>query len=197
MLQKIHDRFTESIQIQIAAADLLPPILQKVATKIVECLLNGKKVIVCGEGRSYGNAQLLVSNLLHRYDLARPSLSAYLLNFDGMLASYLAQETDLADIYPKQLQVIAQTGDILIAFSPIGNETAVLNAIHSANTQELTIIAFTSSRNDHTQGLLADDDYEIAMPSINEMRIIEGHHFCINLLCELIDNLLFNPDTHN
>lgn len=196
MLQKIQDRFAESIQIQIAAADLLPSTLQNVAQKMVECLLNGNKIIVCGHGRSYANAQLLVSNLLHRYDLARPSLSANLLHFDGMFASYLEQETDLSDIYRKQLQVIARPQDMLVAFSPIGNETAVLNTIYTANTQDLTIIAFTSSRNDHTRGLLTDKDDEISIPSNNEMRIIEGHQFCINLLCELVDNLLFNPTAH-
>lgn len=196
MLQKIQDRFAESIQTQIAAADLLPTRLDKVAHKIVECLLSGNKIIVCGHGRSYANAQLFVSNLLHRYDFERPSLSAHLLNFDGMLAGYLAQETDLNDVYRKQLQVIANPQDIFIAFLPIGDETAVLNALHTANTQDLTVIAFTSSRNDHTQGLLTEGDNEIAIPSNNEMRIIEGHQFCINLLCELIDNLLFNPTPH-
>lgn len=196
MLQKIQDRFAESIQTQIAAADLLPNVLQSAAQKLTACLLNGNKVIVCGHGRSYANAQLLVSNLLHRYDLSRPSLAAQLLHFDGMFASYLAQENDLDEIYKKQLQVIAKAGDIFVAFSPTGNETAILNAIHTANNEDLTIIAFTSSRNDHTQGLLAEDDCEISMPSLNEMRIIEGHQFCINLLCELIDNLLFNPTAH-
>lgn len=193
MLQKIQDRFAESIQIQIASADLLPTQLAKVAEKITQCLLQGSKVIVCGQGRSYANAQLLVSNLLHRYDLARPALAAHLLSFDGMLASYLDQEQFIAEIYKKQLQVIAQQGDILIIFSPLGNEQAVFNAIQIANAENLTIIAFSSSLNDHLQGLLTENDLNIAIPSINEMRVIEGHQFCVNLLCELIDNLLFIP----
>lgn len=193
MLQKIQDRFAESIQIQIAAAELLPERLTQAANKIVACLLRGNKVIVCGHGRSYGNAQLLVSNLLHRYDLARPSLAAQLLNFDGMLASYLDHEADLSAIYKKQLAVIAKENDLLITFAPTGDENVVHNAIHSANNENLGIIAFTSSRNDHTQGLLIEGDIEIPVPSINEMRIIESHQFCVNLLCELIDNLLFAP----
>ncbi len=191
MLDKIQDRFSESIQIQIAAAELLPKILNEAANRIVACLLRGNKVIVCGYGRSYANAQLLVSNLLHRYDLVRPSLSAHLLQFDGMLVGCLNQDQDLAQIYRKQLQVIAKEGDIFIAFSPIGNEETVLNAIHCANNENLEIFAFTSSRNDHTKGLLDETDLEIEMPSINEMRIIEGHQFCVNMICELVDSLLF------
>ncbi|AUI67078.1 MULTISPECIES: SIS domain-containing protein [Glaesserella] len=196
MLEKIQDRFSESIQIQIASAELLPNVLNEAANRIVACLLRGNKVIVCGYGRSYANAQLLVSNLLHRYELVRPSLAAHLLQFDGMLVGCLNQDQDLTQIYRKQLQAVAKEGDLFIAFSPIGNEEAVLNAIHCANNENLEICAFTSSRNDHTTGLLDDGDLEIEMPSINEMRIIEGHQFCVNIICELVDNLLF-PTTSN
>lgn len=191
MLDKIQDRFSESIQIQIAAAELLPKVLNEAANRIVTCLLRGNKVIVCGYGRSYANAQLLVSNLLHRYELVRPSLSAHLLQFDGMLVGCLNQDQDLSQIYRKQLQVIAKEGDLFIAFSPIGNEESVLNAIHCANNESLEIFVFTSSRNDHAKGLLGETDLEIEMPSINEMRIIEGHQFCVNMICELVDSLLF------
>lgn len=192
MLEKIQDRFTESIQIQIAAAELLPKTLSEAANRIVACLLIGNKIIVCGHGRSYANAQLLVSHLLHKYDLARPSFAAQLLQFDGVLAGVIAQDNDLAQIYRKQLQAIAKEGDLFISFSPLGDEEAVLNALHSAKNEGLEVLAFTSSRNDHTQGLLDDHDLEISMPSSNELRIIEGHQFCVNLLCELVDHLLFS-----
>ncbi|MDO4697763.1 MAG: SIS domain-containing protein [Pasteurellaceae bacterium] len=193
MLQKIQDRFTESIHIQIIAAESLPSKLAQAAEKMVHCLLQGNKIIVCGDGRSYGNAQLLVSNLLHRYDLVRPSLAAHLLQLDGMLMSYLSQENQLGDMYKKQLASIAQAGDVFVAFTPLGNEVATHQAIHTANNENMSIIAFTSSRNDHTQGLLREEDIELSFPSINEMRIIEGHQFCVNLLCESVDNLLFSP----
>lgn len=39
MLEKIQDRFSESIQIQIAAAELLPKVLNEAANRIVSCLL--------------------------------------------------------------------------------------------------------------------------------------------------------------
>ncbi|WP_301098502.1 SIS domain-containing protein [Otariodibacter sp.] len=197
MLDKIQDRFAESIQIQIATADVLPEVLNNAASKIVDCLLSGHKIIVCGHGRSYTNAQLFVSHLLHRYDLERPSLYAHLLHFDAVFASQLNQERNLEQIYKKQLQVVASKQDIFIAFSPMGNETCVLDAISYANSEDLTILAFTSNQNDHTQGLLGDDDIEISIPSSNEMRVIEGHLFCINLICELVDHLLFNPISNN
>lgn len=193
MLEKIQDRFAESIQIRIATAELLPAVLSESAERIKNCLLNGNKVIVCGQGRSYANAQILTSHLLHRFELARPSFAAVLLQFDGVLASISAQDNDLDNLYRKQLQAVAKEGDLFVCFSPLGNEQAVLNAIHSAKSEGLEILAFTSSKNDHTQGLLeAERDLEISIPSSNEARILEGHQFCTNLLCELVDHLLFS-----
>ncbi|MDH2998842.1 SIS domain-containing protein [Pasteurellaceae bacterium LFhippo2] len=193
MLQKIQDRFSESIQIQIAAAELLPSKLNDAANRIVSCLLRGNKIVVCGYGRSYANAQILASNLLHRYDLSRPSLAVQLLHLDGILVGCLTQDSEFAQIYRKQLQAVAKEGDLLIAFSPLGNEDPVINAIQTAQNENLEILAFTSSLNDHVKGLLEETNLEIEIPSINEIRISEGHQFCINLLCELVDNLLFAP----
>ena len=147
---------------------------------------------MCGHGRSYANAQLLVSHLLHKYELNRPSFAALLLQFDGVLAGVIAQDNDLANLYRRQLQAVAKHGDLFINFSPTGNEEAVLNAIHLAKNEGLEIISFTSSRNDHTQGLLDEQDVEISMPSNSELRVIEGHQFCVNVLCELVDHLLFS-----
>lgn len=196
MLAQIQDRFSESIQTQIAAAELLPSKLSEAAQLIASCLLRGNKIIVCGYGRSYANAQLLVANLLQRYEIARPSLAAHLLEFNGAVAAHVSQDNDLAQLYRKQLQSIARSGDVLVAFSPCGYEEAVVGAIHCAGNENLAVIAFTSSRNDHTSGLLSEQDLEIAFPSNNEARILEGHHFCLNLLCELVDRLLFSPTSH-
>lgn len=193
MLERIQDRFNESIQTQIVAADVLPKQLEHAAKLVVERLLQGNKILVCGYGRSYGNAQLLVSHLLHRYDLQRPSLAAQLLQFDGILAGYLEHDRELPELYRKQLQAVAREGDVLIAFSPLGEEDIIINAINAANNENLSIIAFTGSRNDHTHGLLEESDLEIKIPSINEARVIECHQFCVNLLCELVDHLLFDP----
>lgn len=195
MLEKIQNSFTESIQLQIAATELLPAKLEAAAKQIQECLVRGNKIIVCGHGRSYGNAQLLVSHLLHQYELERPPLYAVQLDFSGVIAGVAVQRNDLDRVYQKQLEAVYKKGDLFVCFSPLGNEEAVLNAIHFAKGDEMNVIVFTSSHNEHTQGLLEGEDIEIAVPSMNEARIIEGHLFCVNLLCELVDHLLFSEGT--
>lgn len=192
MIEKIQARFKESIQLQVSCAELFPELLQQATEKIVSCLLNNKKIIVCGTGRSYSNAQLLVSHLSYRYNFARPSFPATLLHFDSVIASTIAQQNELDKLYKNQIQALAQEGDLFIVFMPTGNEQAVRNALQTANDEDLDVIVFSGQNDEQIQALLDEQDLEIAVPSDNEMRIIESHLFCLNLLCEMIDVSLFS-----
>lgn len=193
MLEKVQNYFHESIQNRISVAGELPEQLINAAERIVSCLLQGNKVIVCGDGRSYINAQLFVANLQHRYDIARPSLAASLLQYDNVLAACLAQAQNLDQLYKKQFKAIAKQGDILVIFAPKGEEKIIQNTVQNAVADNISVLAFTSLLNSGMSAWLGNNDLEIRIPLSNEMRAIEEHHFCVNLLSELIDNLLFNP----
>ena len=147
--------------------------------------------IACGVSRSYANAQFLVSNLLNRYDLARPSFPSVLLNLESAVGSSLVFEHSLEELYTHQFNAVAKQGDLLIAFAPMGTEKIVLNTISHAVSKEISVIALTGSNNDAIQGILAEQDLEISIPSTKESRVLENHLFVINALCELVDHTLF------
>ncbi len=191
MLQKIKDIYSESIQVQISASSLLSEDISQAAQMVMQCLLNGNKVIACGVSRSYANAQFLVSNLLNRYDLARPSFPSVLLNLESAVGSSLVFEHSLEELYTHQFNAVAKQGDLLIAFAPMGTEKIVLNTISHAVSKEISVIALTGSNNDAIQGILAEQDLEISIPSTKESRVLENHLFVINALCELVDHTLF------
>lgn len=192
MLEKIKTLYTESVQTQISAADLLPERIMKAAEQLTACLLRGNKVIVCGHGKSYANAQFLVANLLNRYSLERPSFPAVLLSADSAVGSAIISDNHFGSLYQRQFHAVAQQGDILVVISPFGEEEAILNVIDSALNKEIQIIALNSLNNDHIHGLLSEQDLDISTPSAKESRILESHLFIINALCELIDHLLFS-----
>ncbi len=191
MLDKIKDLYTENIQTHISASQLLPHHIMQATQAIVACLLRGNKIIVCGQGRSYANAQFLVANLLNRYDLERPSFPSVLLSLDSAVGSAIILDNSLANLYQRQFNAVVQQGDILIVLSPFGNEEAILNVIQCAFNKEISVIALTGANNDHLNGLLTENDLEISVPAVKESRILEGHLFIINALCELIDHTLF------
>lgn len=191
MLEKIHTRFNERIQLHISCAELLPQSLADAAQRIVACLLHDHKVVIAGVGRSYPNAQLLYSHLLHRYELSRPSFASVLLHYDSVLAGSIESEEERQQIYAKQLSAQLAEKDVLVVFLPTGDEQAVRNTLQIANSENLDIIAFTGQNIEKTEGLLDESDVIIRVPSDNEIRVIETHQFCLNLLCELVDHLLF------
>ncbi|CAM3796718.1 D-sedoheptulose-7-phosphate isomerase [Avibacterium endocarditidis] len=192
MLDKIKDLYSESIQTQISASSLLPNAIFQAVQNIVACLLRGNKIIVCGQGRSYANAQFLVANLLNRYELERPSFPSVLLSLDNAIGSAIIADRPKQQFYQRQFNAVAQQGDLLIVFSPFGNEEMVLNTINSALNKEISVIALTGANNDHIQGFLTEQDLEITAPTVKESRILEHHLFIINTICELIDHSLFS-----
>ena len=191
MLQKVKDIYSESIQIQISASSLLSENIATATQMVMQCLLSGHKVIACGVARSYANAQFLVSNLLNRYDFERPSLPSVHLSLESAVGSSLIFDQPIDQLYQHQFNAIAKPGDLLIAFAPLGTEKAVLNTIANAVNKEIQVIALTGANNDAIQGVLAEADLEISIPTTKEARILENHLFVINALCELVDSTLF------
>ncbi|MCI5764534.1 SIS domain-containing protein [Actinobacillus porcinus] len=191
MLDKIKDLYNENIQTQIAASRTLPEQLQKAVHAIVAALLRGNKIIVCGHGRSYANAQILVANLLNRYDLERPSFPSVLLNLDSAVGAAIISDQHLTALYQRQFNAVAQQGDILVVMSPFANDEPILDVVNCATTKDVSIIALTGATNDYYQGILTENDIEIQAPSQKESHILESHLFIINALCELIDHSLF------
>lgn len=192
MLNKIKNIYSESIQTQISASQLLISPLQQAAEKLVACLLQGNKIIVCGQGRSYANAQFLVANLLHRYDFDRPSFPSVLLSLDSAVGSSIILDQQTHCLYQRQFNAVAQQGDILVVLSTLGEEQAILGVVQSAFAKEIEVIALTGGHNEHLKGMLTENDIELSAPSSKESRVLESHLLMINTLCELIDYRLFN-----
>ena len=192
MLNKLNALYEENIKTHIYSKSLLSPQIAEATQLLINSLLRGNKVIACGEGRSYINAQCLVANLLNRYELKRPSFPSILLSLDSAVGSTFISDNTLEKLYQHQFNAIAQQGDILVVFAPLGNESNILNIITHAVNKEINVIVLTGNSNDHIQGILTEKDLHISVPSSKESRILENHLFIINSICELIDFKLFS-----
>lgn len=192
MLNKLNALYEENIKTHIYSKSLLSPQIVEATQLLINSLLRGNKVIACGEGRSYINAQCLVANLLNRYELKRPSFPSVLLSLDSAVGATFVSDNTLEKLYQHQFNAIAQQGDILVVFAPLGNESNILNIITHAVNKEINVIVLTGNSNDHIQGILTEKDLHISVPSSKESRILENHLFIINSICELIDFKLFS-----
>ncbi len=193
MLDHINTAYKECIQTLISSGDAVATQLEQSATAMVQCLLNGNKVITCGTGPSLMLANHLASLLVNYFEIERPCLPAMCLNntMENM-ALFSDNSTDPSEGYARQIRALGQENDILIAIAPTGYEKAVISAVEASLTKDMIVIALTGGDGGELAGLLGSNDVEIRAPSNRPARIIETHLFNVHCLCELVDNTLFN-----
>lgn len=193
LLEKMHDLYTESIQNQVLASSMLTESLAQGAKKMVETLLSGHKIIVCGQGKNYALAQILVANLLHKCELTRPSFPAVLLSLDGAVFSAISQENPNNNPYLRQFEAVSKAGDLLIIFNE-DNTPDLLEIMQNANEKDVNMLAITANHNERVKSYLAEKDIEITVPAQKASRVLEQHLFISNILCELVDFSLFSQN---
>ncbi|KXI23261.1 phosphoheptose isomerase [Photobacterium sanguinicancri] len=191
MLESIRESFTESIQTQIAAAEALPDAISQAAQVMVQSLLNGNKILCCGNGGSAANAQHFASCMINRFETERPSLPALALTADTTTLTAVANDYHHDEVFSKQVRALGQKGDILFVLSTSGNSKNIIKSMEAALTRDMTIIALTGKDGGEMAGLLGIQDVEIRIPSMRTCRIQEGHLLTVHCLCDLIDKVLF------
>ena len=189
--QRIKDNFNQSIQTKIAASEALLEPIARASQMMVNCLIQGNKILSCGNGGSAGDAQHFSSEMLNRFERERPSLPAIALSTDTSTLTSIANDYSYEEIFSKQLRALGQEGDILLAISTSGNSKNVIKAMEVAVSKDMLIVALTGKDGGEMTGLIGENDVEIRVPSNSTARIQEVHLLCIHNLCDLIDSCLF------
>lgn len=190
-LERIRHHFSESIQTKINTADTLLDVINVAASKIIECLLNGNKILSCGNGGSACDAMHFSSEMLNRFKHERPSLPAIALTADMPTLTSIANDYHYQEIFAKQIRALGQPGDVLLAISTSGNSANILHAIKAAQDRQLNVVALTGYDGGKIPSYLQDGDIEIRVPSHETARIQETHLVIIHSICDVVDFQLF------
>ncbi len=191
ILERIKHNFSESIQTKINAADMLQTAIQTASELVVRCLLDGHKILSCGNGGSACDAMHFSGEMLNRFKHERPSLPAIALTADISTITSIANDYSYHDIFAKQIRALGQPGDLLLAISTSGNSANVLNAIKAAHDRQVNVIALTGNDGGKIPELLSENDIEIRVPATETARIQETHLLIIHCLCDVVDYQLF------
>lgn len=185
--------FQASIECKQESETTLSESIELASTLLNQTLLNGNKVMSCGNGGSAGDAQHFSSELLNRYDRDRPGLPGIALTTDSSTLTSIANDYDYQQIFSKQIAALGQPGDLLLAISTSGQSPNIVEAIRAANEYDIAVIALTGKDG----GLVADElnsnSVEIRVQSNVTARIQEVHLLVIHILCELLDLQLLGP----
>jgi len=192
--QRIYGHFIASIEAKQKAAESLPPSISAAADKMVQCLINGGKILTCGNGGSAGDAQHFSSELLNRFERERPPLPAIALTTDSSTLTSIANDYSYNEVFSKQVMALGQEGDILLAISTSGNSGNVIHAIEAAHERGLSVVSLTGRDGGEMVRYQHAEDVEIRVPSKSTARIQEVHLLAIHCLCDLIDHQLFGHE---
>lgn len=186
--------FQESIQTKMQSMELLTDTIVSAAEYIVSRLMQGSKILSCGNGGSAGDAQHFSSEMLNRFERERPGLPAIALTTDTSTLTSIANDYSYEEIFAKQVRALGHPGDLLLAISTSGNSANILAAIEAAHEQDVGIIALTGRDGGRVHSLLNETDIEIMVPSDSTARIQEVHLLVIHCLCALIDSQLLGNE---
>jgi len=188
---RVINHFSDSIQVKQIAMTSLCELITYASQKIVESLVNDKKVLACGNGGSAGDAQHFSSEMLNRFERERPALPAIALTTDTMTITSVANDYNFDEVFAKQLRALGQPGDILLVYTTSGNSSNIINTVKTAHDKEMTVIALTGKDGGALASILNESDIEIRVPSESTARIQEVHLLITHCLCDLIDSQLF------
>jgi len=185
--------FDDSISTKQLSATLLSPLLAAAAARIVSQLMQGHKVLSCGNGGSAADAQHFSSEMINRFERERPGLPTLALTTDTSTLTSIANDYHYDQVFARQVRALGQPGDLLLAISTSGGSGNVLAAAEAAREKDMGIIALTGRDGGELAAALGSRDIEIRVPADSTARIQEVHLLCIHCLCDLIDRQLLGP----
>jgi D-sedoheptulose 7-phosphate isomerase len=161
---------------------------------MVQCLKNDGKILACGNGGSAADAQHFAAELVNRFEMERPPLSAIALTTDTSTLTSIANDYDYDQVFSKQVRALGHGGDLLLAISTSGNSRNVVAAIHAAHEAQMTVIALTGRNGGKMAEVLRSSDIHICVPAQSTARIQEVHLLTLHCLCDAIDCLLLGVE---
>ena len=182
----VHQIIKESADLKSAMLSKCANDIQSAAEMMIDAVINGKKILWCGNGGSAADAQHMAAELmggLRNHD--RPAIASIALTTDSSFVTAWANDTGYESIFSRQIEGLGDAGDVLVAISTSGNSPNVIRAIEVAKSRAISVIVLTGK----SGGKMADcsTDITICIPSNDTQRIQEGHLLAEHILCESLE----------
>ena len=158
---------------------------------IVSSIIDGGKLLLCGNGGSAADAQHLAAELLVRLrsNYNRAGLPAISLSLDTSTITACGNDFSYDDLFARALESIGKRGDCLLGITTSGNSPNVINAMKLAKDMKIKNFGFLGSGGGKAIQLC---DEVFLVPSNVTGRIQECHITAGHALMEYIEDSLIN-----
>lgn len=194
LIARVAKHFEDSAQTQLNAVEMMAAPIAAAIETMTNCLINGGKILACGNGGSASDSQRFASKLIGRFEAERQELAAIALTTDCSILTSVANDYALSQIFARQVRGLGHAGDVLLAISAAGNAGNVIEAINAAHEHDMHVVALTGKDGGQIADILRDDDIHLCVPADRTARIQETHLLVIHCLCDGIDALLLGVE---
>lgn len=192
--QRIQDHFQQSINGLNTSVATQANLICSAADRISNVLLQGGKVLVCGNGGSAAMALYFSSLLLNRFDRERPALPAIALSADPVAMTAIATDLQYKSVYAQQIRALGQHTDILLVLTSGRNSANLREAVGAAYDREMPVIVISCEDSGNVSEMLQSNDLELRVPAPAGFRSQEIQLTILHCLCDLIDIHIFGEE---
>jgi D-sedoheptulose 7-phosphate isomerase len=188
MQEKIVKAFEESISIKEKFFKGNVEAIMEASKMIASAFTEGKKLLLFGNGGSATDASHMAAEFVNRFKRERPGLPAIALTTDMAVITSIANDYDYSEIFARQIKSLSDEGDVVLAISTSGSSGNVLKAMDVAKRRKLKTIVFTGAKGEK---FASKADFAFIVPSDNTPRVQETHITLGHVLCQMVEEILF------
>lgn len=165
--------------------------IDRAVKRIVYALTKGGQLLLCGNGGSAADAQHLATELVSRFYKEREAINAEALTVNTSTLTAVANDYDYSSVFERQVEAKGKKGDVLIGITTSGSSDNILRAFQRARQKGMETIAFIGDKREAVEGLA---DIIISVPSSDTPRIQEMHIMIGHIICELVEQALYEQE---
>jgi D-sedoheptulose 7-phosphate isomerase len=151
---------------------------------ICQTLTAGNKILICGNGGSAADAQHIAAELVGRYEQHRRPWPAIALTTDTSALTALSNDFGYEEVFSRQVEALANEGDLLIAISTSGKSPSIIRAVEKAKELGCRTLGLGGCDGGLLAGLC---DQTLIVDCSRTSRIQEAHITIGHLWCEMVD----------
>lgn len=157
------------------------------AQLMADAILQGSKILSCGNGGSMSDAMHFAEELSGRFRGDRPSLPAMAIS-DPTHITCVGNDYGFDYIFSRYVEGLGNKGDVLLAISTSGNSANIINAAQAAIDKGMTVVSLTGKSGGKLKEM-SQIPLHVEHHRFSD-RVQEVHIKIIHILIELIEQLV-------
>ena len=191
MQSRIQKEFNDHIATSKVTLENISETLENAAIMCINCLNEGGKIVLFGNGGSAADAQHIAAELVGRYKNERKALSAISLTTDTSALTSIGNDYGYDVVFERQVEALANINDVIIGISTGGKSINVIKGITAAKKIGCKTIGFSGRDGGEFNKICS---LNIIVPASETARIQEMHILIGHTICQLIDLEFTSPN---